>query len=60
MDMVFLSGLDITKYFAVPENEIGFTHSAIRIRRILMILGLPDPYPDPLVTITDPDPSLFS
>jgi hypothetical protein len=29
----------------------------IRIRRILMFLGLPDP--DPLVRGKDPDPSLF-
>ncbi len=32
----------------------------IRIRRILMLLGLPDPDPDPLVRGTDPDPDLFS
>jgi hypothetical protein len=24
-----------------------------------MFLGLPDPQPDPLVTITDPDPSII-
>jgi hypothetical protein len=30
----------------------------IRIRRIRMFLGHPDP--DPLVGDTDPDPSLFS
>jgi hypothetical protein len=27
--------------------------------RIRMFLGLPDPHPDPLVTITDPDPSII-
>ena len=31
----------------------------IRIRRIRMFLGLPDPHPDPLVTSTDPDPSII-
>jgi hypothetical protein len=33
----------------------------IRIRRIRMFLGLPDPHPDPLVTSTDPvtDPSFI-
>ncbi len=30
----------------------------IRIRRIRMFLGLPDPHPNPLVTGTDPDPAL--
>ncbi len=31
----------------------------IRILRIRMFLGLPDPHPDPLVTITDPDSSII-
>jgi hypothetical protein len=30
----------------------------IRIRRIHMFLGLPDPNPDPLVRDTDPNPTL--
>jgi hypothetical protein len=30
----------------------------IRIRRIPMFLGLPDPGPDPLVRGTDPDPAM--
>ncbi len=31
----------------------------IRIPRIHMFLGLPDPYPDPLFRDTDPDPSFI-
>jgi hypothetical protein len=31
----------------------------IRIRRIHMFLGLPDPHPDPLVRDMDPDPAGF-
>jgi hypothetical protein len=31
----------------------------IRIHRIQMFLGLPDPHPDPLVRDTDPDPSII-
>ncbi len=31
----------------------------IRIRRIHMLLGLPDPHPDQLVKDMDPDPSII-
>ncbi len=36
-----------TQYTSVPDPDP-------------MFLGLPDPHPDPLVTSTDPYPSLFS
>jgi hypothetical protein len=42
--------------------EAGQVNFIIRIRMIRMLLGLPNPDPDPLVRGTDPapDPSLFS
>jgi hypothetical protein len=46
------------KHFAWCHLTIQI-FSSIRIRTS-MFLGIPDPYPDPLVTSTDPDPSLFS
>ncbi len=38
-------------------KSIFFAVLRIRICRIRMVLGLPDPYPDSLVQGTDPDPS---
>jgi hypothetical protein len=36
-------------------DDVGYTHMlGVRIRRICMFFGLPDP--DPLVRGTDPDP----
>ncbi len=43
------------------RNKVGIlTVLGIRIRRIPMFMGLPDPEPDPLVGGMNPDPSLFS
>jgi hypothetical protein len=56
------------EYQAFTQNKVNRSSCSscnpmlwIRIRRIRMFLGLPDPYPDPLGTCTDPapDPSII-
>jgi hypothetical protein len=45
----------------VSENKCSLTVFRIRIRvgiRIRVFFSLADPHPDPLVTSTDPDPTL--
>jgi hypothetical protein len=41
------------------RSEVCKSVLRIRIRRISMFLGLPDPHPDLLVRDTDPDPSVL-
>jgi hypothetical protein len=47
-------------YFFFDFNSAkGKAVLRIRIRRILMFLGLPDPHPDSLFTNTDPAPDPY-
>ncbi len=51
---------DATDLFAIQAlylSGIIFSKQILVLGiRILMLLGLPDPYPDPLITSTDPAP----
>ncbi len=48
----------VTGHAQIRENEVNSLKAVlgIRIRKIRMFLGLPDPHPDLLVTSTDPAP----